>query len=155
MRISRVYIDTSVLGAVFDVEFRIPTITFFNQARSGHFNIVVSSLLEDEIQEAPHNVRNFYSDILEFAEIITPTREAIILQQVYLNTGIITPKWSDDALHVATATVFECDMIVSWNFKHIVHYEKKNKYNAANILNGYNQIEIFTPAEVIRYEEDL
>ena len=46
-------------------------------------------------------------------------------------------------------------MLVSWNFKHIVHYDKKRKYNAVNTLRGYNSIDILTPAEVIEYEEDI
>ena len=46
-------------------------------------------------------------------------------------------------------------MIVSWNSKHIVHYDKKRKYNAVNALHGYGNIDILSPAEVIEYEEDV
>lgn len=151
----RVYIDTSVLGAVFDDEFKGTTTAFFEQARDGKFGIVVSALVEDEIADAPQCVRDYYGDVVGYAETVTPSRPAILLQQAYLDAGVITPKWMDDALHVATATVAECDMIVSWNFKHIVHYDKKRKYNAVNVLRGYNGIDILTPAEVIEYEEDI
>ncbi|MDD3926679.1 MAG: hypothetical protein PHT33_08475 [bacterium] len=155
MRKLRIYIDTCVLGAVFDKEFQESTKTFFEQADNGRFSIVVSSLLEDEIAVAPQNVRAFYYGIIESAEVVTPSRQALILRQAYVDAGVITSKWLDDALHVATATVTECDMIVSWNFKHIVHYDKKRRYNAVNILHGYNSIDIVTPAEVIEYEEDV
>ncbi len=151
----RVYIDTSVLGAVFDDEFKDATKTFFEQAIGSKFSIVLSALVEDEIANAPEAVRNFYDSVIEYAETVTPSRQAILLQQAYLDAGVVTPKWMDDALHVATASICECDMIVSWNFKHIVHYDKKRKYNAVNILHGYNGIDIFTPAEVIEYEEDI
>ncbi len=151
----RVYIDTSVLGAALDVEFREVTRTFFEQARDGKFGIVLSALVQDEIEDAPREVRDFHNEVLVYAEVVAPTRHAILLQQAYLDAGVITPKWMDDALHVATATVAECDIIVSWNFKHIVHYDKKRKYNAVNVLHGYNTIDILTPAEVIDYEEDV
>lgn len=155
MRKLRVYIDTCVLGAVFDEEFKEATTAFFEQARSGNFDVVLSALVEDEIADAPQAVRDLYDEVFEYAETIAPSRQAILLQQAYLDAGIVTQKWTDDALHVATATVSECDMIVSWNFKHIVHYDKKRKYNAVNTLRGYGHIDILTPAEVIEYEEDI
>lgn len=155
MRKLRAYIDTSVLGEVFDDEFREATSAFFQQARQGRFDIVVSVLVQEEISSAPDNVRGFFGSVIEYAEATTPSRESIVLQQAYLDAGVVTRKWADDALHVATATVAECDMIVSWNFKHIVHYDKKRKYNAVNALHGYGGIDILTPAEVIDYEEEV
>ena len=151
----RVYVDTSVLGAIFDEEFEETTTAFFEQALNGKFDIVLSALVEDEITDAPQNVRDFHGEVVGYAETVTPSRQAILLQQAYLDAGVVTKKWMDDALHVATATVADCDMIVSWNFKHIVHYDKKRKYNAVNTLRGYNSIDILTPAEVIEYEEDI
>ena len=67
--------------------------------------------------------------------------------------GILTEKWYDDALHVALATIAECNVIVSWNFKHIVNFRKIPLFNAVNMLNGYRQIAIHSPLEVINYEE--
>ncbi len=61
--------------------------------------------------------------------------------------------FSDDALHVAIATVSSCSLIVSWNFKHIVHFDKIKLYNAVNILKGFSEIAIFSPLEVISYEK--
>jgi hypothetical protein len=57
----------------------------------------------------------------------------------------------EDALHVAISTISGCDLIVSWNFKHIVHFDKIPKYNAVNVLNGYGRIGIYSPLEVIKY----
>jgi len=75
------------------------------------------------------------------------------LRVAYLKADIVTNKYSNDALHVALATVTNCKIIVSWNFKHIVHFKKIPLYNAVNILQGYEQIAIYSPLEVIRYEE--
>jgi hypothetical protein len=61
-----------------------------------------------------------------------------------------------DALHVALATVSGCSTIVSWNFRHIVHFQRMAQYNLVNLSRGYPQIGIFSPAEVIEDEnEDL
>ncbi|MFA6243120.1 MAG: hypothetical protein WC655_19440 [Candidatus Hydrogenedentales bacterium] len=80
--------------------------------------------------------------------------DAVRLQEAYLRAGIVGPKWSDDALHVAFAAVSRCSLLVSWNFKHIVHYRKIALYNAINIVEGYGEIGIHTPEEVIQYEDE-
>jgi len=86
--------------------------------------------------------------------LLTPiSDEAINLQQAYIREGIVTKKSLDDALHVALATVSACDLIVSWNFKHIVHFQKIPLFNAVNALNGYNSLMIYSPLEVIENED--
>lgn len=86
------------------------------------------------------------------ATLIEVTESALKLRGAYLKANIVTKKSSNDALHVALATVNNCPIIVSWNFKHIVHYEKIAQYNSINILEGYQQIAIYSPMEVISYE---
>jgi len=46
------------------------------------------------------------------------------------------------------------DFVVSWNFKHIVHFEKISGYQAVNLMNGYRKIRIYSPREVVGYEEE-
>ncbi|MGD0517826.1 MAG: hypothetical protein ABSA26_09860, partial [Thermoguttaceae bacterium] len=79
--------------------------------------------------------------------------EILRLRDAYISAGIVGEKWADDAGHVASATVLEADLIVSWNFRHIVHFDKIRLYNAINKLYGYHEIDIRSPAEVIDYEE--
>jgi len=87
------------------------------------------------------------------AEVIEISEEALLLQEAYLNANIVSHKSANDALHVALATVSKCILIVSWNFKHIVHFQKIPLYNAVNAVNGYHPINIFSPAQVINYGE--
>lgn len=87
-------------------------------------------------------------------EIAGVSEDALGLRAAYLDARIVSPKWSDDALHVAIVTTSGCLLIVSWNFKHIVHFEKIPLYNAVNTLRGYSHIGIFSPLEVIRYESE-
>jgi predicted nucleic acid-binding protein len=151
----RAYIDTCIFGGACDQEFTLTTRTFLTQVKDGRFSLIVSALVEEELIEAPSEVRAIYEEMLPYAVTVYPTAEALALQQAYLVAGILTPKWADDALHVALATVNQCSMIVSWNFRHIVHFEKIPRYNAVNTLQGYPTIAIYTPAEVIGYEEDV
>jgi hypothetical protein len=153
MRAYRVYADTSIFGGVFDMEFTVASQTFFNQV-GDRFVLVTSALVQAELTTAPDKVRDLFDRMLADADIAAVSEAAISLQQAYLRAGVVTAKWATDALHVALATVAECDFIVSWNFKHIVHFEKIPLYNAVNTLEGYGAIAIYSPREVISYGEN-
>ena len=152
MRAIRVYIDTSIIGGKFDSEFKRASENFFKQVQENKFHLVISSLVQEEIVAAPEKVRNFFNELKPEATIIEVSEEALRLREAYLKANILSKKSSNDALHVALATVNNCPIIVSWNFKHIVHYEKIILYNSINILEGYQQIAIYSPLEVINYE---
>jgi hypothetical protein len=98
-------------------------------------------------------VQSFFKKYASIAEIVEVTQPMLSLQSHYIQAGIVNKKSLQDALHVAVATIAKSDLIVSWNFKHIVHFDKIPKYNAINLLNGYNNIGIYSPLEVIEYEK--
>jgi predicted nucleic acid-binding protein len=147
----KIYADTSVFGGVFDEEFAEPSKEFFAEVESGRFVLVISAVVQAEIASAPEKVQKYFRQFVAEAEIAELTQEVLELRNAYLSAGVVTPKSTDDAAHVALATISGCRMIVSWNFKHIVHFEKIPKYNAVNTLNGYRSIEIFSPSQVIDY----
>lgn len=149
----RVYVDTSVFGGIFDSEFTDASSEFFKQIKEGLFSLCISEVVAREIENAPENVSDFFNSLLPLAENLSITKPCIDLREEYIQKGIVTRKYLDDALHVATATVSSCNIIVSWNFKHIVHFEKISLYNAINRINGYREIFINSPSEVINYED--
>ncbi len=153
MRRLRVYADTSVFGGCFDEEFAEASRTFFDQVRSARFILVTSPIVEAEMEAAPSDVQNLFRHTLESAEVVDVSEEALRLHTAYLEAGIVSPQSATDALHVALATVSACTLIVSWNFRHIVHFEKIPLYNAANVLNGFEKIAIYSPREVLEYED--
>lgn len=89
----------------------------------------------------------------ENIQIIKRNSESEDLSFQYINAKAISPKFSEDALHIAIATINNVDLLVSWNFKHIVNYNRILKYNAINLLNGYKHLEIRSPKEVLDDEE--
>ncbi len=152
MNTLRIYLDTSVFGGLWDKEFRDPTLILFNQIKAGKFDLVTSEVVQDEVELAPSRVQQFFKELLPQAELVTVHKEAIDLQQAYLRANIVSASHMTDALHVALATVSDCSSIVSWNFKHIVHSQKVPLYNAVNLVQGYSQIAINSPQEVIIYD---
>ena len=147
----KIYADTSVFGGVFDREFSEATKQFFNEVDAGRFVLVTSAVVETEIEPASERIRILFTKYAQSAIIADVSKEALELQRSYIGSGVVSEKSLDDALHVAIATVSECDLIVSWNFKHIVHFDKIPKYNAVNVLKGYSHIGIYSPLEVIQY----
>ena len=149
-----VYADTSVFGGVFDDEFSGPSKTFVEAVVAGRFTLVTSELVRQEIVTAPQTVRQLFDDLLPAARIAMVSDEALRLQQAYLSATIVSERYATDALHVALATVSGTSMIVSWNFRHIVNFQKIPKYNAVNKLHGYSDIAIYSPLEVIEHEDE-
>ena len=80
------------------------------------------------------------------------TAEVEELARAYLARKILSERFSDDARHIACATVAEADVLVSWNFKHIVNLQKIRLFNAVNIELGYKPIEIYSPMEVTSHD---
>ena len=150
----RVYVDTSVFGGAFDREFEKASRVFFDLARVGDINLVVSSIVADELQGAPELVRSFYRKLAVYIEVAEIDSAGIDLQSAYLDAHVVGPRWEADALHVAVATVAECRVIVSWNFKHIVNFRRIPLYNGVNMARGFAPIAIHTPQEVVSYDDE-
>jgi predicted nucleic acid-binding protein len=153
-RLRRTYVDASVFGGVFDDEFAEDSRVFFEQVEQGRFVVLTSGAVADELAQAPAEVRELFERVLPQAELVEVNEATWALQAAYLDARILTTKWADDALHVALATLAGADLIVSWNFRHIVHFEKVSRYNAVNVLHGYREVAIHSPSEVIAYEDD-
>ncbi|HJZ12369.1 MAG TPA: PIN domain-containing protein [Acidobacteriota bacterium] len=147
-----IYVDTSVFGGVFDVEFGRASRLFFEQVQKGNLRIRVSSLVVAEILRAPSDVREFFERHRKRMDLIYLEKPSIELAEAYLRAGIVGKSSFYDALHVALATVSGSSLIASWNFRHIVHFDKIALYNAVNRICGYHEIGICSPLEVIRYE---
>src|SRR6266540_2321353 len=152
MKIQRIYIDTSVIGGCFDVEFSEWSNGLIADFRTGIFQPLLSEVIAAEIADAPENVQSIYAELTSLnAEILSLGESALELSEEYQKRGILTPDFYDDGLHIALATVAEADLLVSWNFKHIVRFDKIRLFNAVNIEFGYKPLQIFSPREVTTY----
>ena len=87
------------------------------------------------------------------AESLAANDESAALMKHYRSHKILSDKFEDDMMHIALATVAEVDVLVSWNFKHIVHYDKIRQFNAINIAEGYKPLVIYSPREVAHEKE--
>jgi hypothetical protein len=111
---------------------------------------VVSRTTFRELTGAPEKVRNVLAQLSpSHIEVIEGSPEIDALRDAYLKAGVVGEASKTDAEHIATAPIANVDFVVSWNFKHIVHYEKIHGYHAVNLVHGYRAIEIYSPQEVV------
>ena len=152
MKVQRIYIDTSVIGGCFDPEFAEWSNGLLQDFRNGIFQPLLSEVIAAEVEEAPENVQNVYTELVSLNADILPVSEgALELADEYQKRGILSANFYDDGLHIALATVAQADLLVSWNFRHIVHFDKIRLFNAVNIEFGYKPLQIFSPREVTKY----
>jgi len=151
----RIYIDTSVFGGHFDEEFKENTIPLFDRIKAGEFIILYSTVTQDELEYAPKKVKELVKSLrADLTEFIETTNEAVELATEYIAEKVVGQTSFADCLHIALATINHADFLVSWNFKHIVNMERIMGYNSINIKNGYKQLEIRSPREFVKYEDD-
>ena len=151
----KVYTDTSVIGGCFDEEFKEWSNALFEEFVVGAKQIMLSDLTLQELELARQEVREKVKEIPDQCKVgIGINDEAIQLAETYINEGALTNKSYNDALHIALATLNNSDVLASWNFKHIVNLERIRLYNSINLRLGYRMIEIRTPREILKLEDD-
>jgi len=148
----RFYMDTSVWGGLFDKEFEQETAMLFDIVRTGQILCLYSDITENELMQAPEKIREFFEFFpKEQKEKVTITPEALKLAKTYVNENVVGKTSFDDCVHIATATVHRADLLVSWNFKHIVNVYRIRGYNAINMKLGYPTLNIHSPKEIVGY----
>ena len=148
--IQRFYFDTSVIGGVFDTEFAEHSTILMEKVKLGQIKIVISNVTEREILKAKMVIRDFYTGLSkEFIEFVELSPEAITLAETYVKENVVGDTHIDDCFHIAMATIHTVDILVSWNFKHIVNIYRIRGYNSVNLKLGYKTLEIRSPKEIV------
>ena len=149
--VQRFYLDTSVVGGVFDTEFEEYSTILMEKVKIGLIKAVISDVTEREIMKARKEVRDFFTSLPKSnVELIELTPEAIQLAQSYISEEVVGKTHIDDCLHIALATINHVDILVSWNFKHIVNIYIIRGYNSVNLKLGYPTLEIRSPKDIVQ-----
>ena len=142
-------------GGVYDEEFEEISTLLFEKVKLGQIICVYSDLSETELKNAPENIKNFFINLpKENTEFVEVTEEAYLLAEKYLAEKVVGPTSADDCRHIAVATLNKVDVLVSWNFKHIVNVYRIRGYNSVNLRLGYSVIDIRSPKEIVGNEND-
>ena len=158
MRKLKLYLETFVWNFFFAndaPEKRDITKEFFDSVQKGFYEIYVSDVVFREVNNAPEDRKGKIAKLIEQCAPIRldTVEQAETLASIYLYKKIVPPAKKDDALHVAIATAFEMDAVITWNYRHLANLRKAELFHSANLEAGYfKKIEIVTPMEVAKYE---
>jgi hypothetical protein len=153
MKKFHIYVDASVIGGCEDLEFAADSLALWRSFVQGAHILVLSTHTLAELEGAPDAVRRRLMEIPPAHQIVlADSAEARELASAYLSRGVVGPGSHADALHVALATIGRADVLVSWNFKHIVNLGRIRLFQAVNLECGYGMLEVRTPKEVLEHE---
>jgi predicted nucleic acid-binding protein len=146
----RIYVDTSVFGGYFEIEFEQWTKPFIEKFILGEYRLLYSQLTEIELKRAPKKVQNLVKSIpVDHLEFLPITIAADYLANKYLQENVVGNTSIEDCRHIAIATLNNADILASWNFKHIVNVTRIRGYNSVNYRYGHKILDIRTPREII------
>jgi predicted nucleic acid-binding protein len=145
----KLYLDTSVPNAYFDEKnlYRQEITKQFWLKLKEH-QVFISDLVIKEMQATQdNNLReNLNRLVRDFESLSSKNEDIRLLAEEYVSKEIIPVKYIEDAVHIAIPTFYSIDILVSWNFEHIVKLKTKREVNAVNVLLGYDPIDIIEPA---------
>jgi hypothetical protein len=152
--VERIYIDTSVFGGYFEPEFELWTKVLFDKISNGKFIVLISRLTDIELENAPQIVRDLAGSIPTYnVEWLDITTQEVQLADKYIDEKVVGQTSQSDCIHIAIATLNYADVLVSWNFKHIVNHLRIRGYNAVNFKYGHKILDIRSPREILDYED--
>lgn len=147
----RVYLDTSVISALFDErnpERKSLTESFFKEIES--FEAYISEITVIEVERTPDSgLQNKMKERISQFLRLSLTDDVEWLAKEYVSYHAVPEGYPEDAYHIAIAVINEMDYLLSWNFKHIVSRRAKDIVRMVNTLNRLRHIEITTPAELL------
>ncbi|MHA1489414.1 MAG: hypothetical protein ACTSRI_07145 [Promethearchaeota archaeon] len=150
MKKLKIFLDTSVYSAIFDsrdTNRQKLTQDFWNTI--GDYEVYYSEIILEEINGiSDDNLKEDMKNLLKIGKNVNISIEVIELTQIYIDEGLIPEKFENDALLIALTSVYSLDILISWNFKHLVKRKTRIGVNLINLKNGYKPIEILAPPEL-------
>jgi len=144
-----------VIGGCFDPEFKLWSEALVEDFREGRYTAVMSDVTATEVAPAPGFVKSLHQELLGLpVELVRVDEDAVSLVQRYIERSVLGQRFLNDMLHIALATIAEVDVLVSWNFRHMVRLDKIRLFNAVNLEQGYKPLTICSPREVISHGKE-
>jgi len=151
----KIYLDTSVishLDAPDRPEWMAETRKLWEDIYAGKFEVYISPIDVLELDACPEPKRTSLANWMQKISytLLHQSDEVLNLAEQYSKAGILSEKSTRDRLHIAYACVYNCDMIVSWNFEHMVNYKTISGVKGVNALVGYKEMPIYSPTMLIK-----
>ena len=155
----RVYLDTSVISYLEQEdapEKMEDTRLLWTALKSGKHDIYISDIVIAEIMRCDENKRNVLLEHLaEIDYTLIETDDKIVdLAEKIIDFGVLKKKSFEDCQHIAAAILNNCDIITSWNFKHIVNVKTIKGIKILTTAEGYKDLMIYPPTALLEEDEE-
>lgn len=155
----KVYLDTSVISYLYqeDAQEKMQdTLQLWERFKEQQYEVYISDIVINEISDCTEEKLNILMDYLDQIEyhLIATNENTVGLAEKFIDFGILKQKSFDDCQHIASAILAGCDIIISWNFKHIVNIKTIRGVKVITTLEGYKDLLIFPPSVLLESEED-
>lgn len=155
----KVYLDTSIISHLDQQdapEKMQETQRLWQLLRQGKYNVYISDIVIAEINQCQQIKRDILIDYLNQIDyfVFSTSESTVNLAEKFIDFGILKQKSFDDCRHIAAAILAGCDIITSWNFKHIVNVKTVRGVRTITTLEGYKDLLIYPPSILIQEEED-
>lgn len=159
MRKLKVYLDTSVVSYLYQVdapEKMQNTLDLWELFKNKVYEVYISDIVIREISGCNEEKLKILLDYLDQIDynIIETDEDTVELAGKFIDFGILKQKSFDDGQHIAAAILAGCDIITSWNFKHIVNVKTVRGVKVITTLEGYKDLLIYPPSVLIESEDD-
>jgi len=152
----RIYMDTSIVNHLVKTnrpEWQEATAALWQEIIEEKYPVHVSQTFFEELRKCYQPKRGQMFKRMEeiSCDIHENTPEIKTLANIYLfRTRLPKEKCLQDALHIANAAANRCNVILSWNFAHMVNENFIPTYNEANRELGYNGIDLMSPTRFLK-----
>ena len=156
----KVYLDTSVISYLEQNDAPIQrdeTREVWNSLKSGKYDIFISDVVINELLKCADEEKQklLLNHLLEINyTVVNVDEETVALAEHIIDFGILKQKSFDDCQHIAAAILNNCDIIVSWNFRHIVNMKTIRGIKVITTMDGYKDILIYPPTALLEEEDD-
>jgi predicted nucleic acid-binding protein len=159
MRKLKIYLDTSVISHLHQLDApdkMNDTLALWDKIKTGEFDVVLSYVDFNELAKCSEEKRAILADFLAQIQYtnVDYSEEIFALAGEFIKHGILKQKSFDDAQHIAVAMVLGCDVVVSWNFKHMVNHKTIDGVKIVSAITKYRDVAIYTPTMIVGGDED-
>ncbi len=121
-------------------------------SRRSAFDLYVSESVLQEAAAGDVMLAKRRLDLLTDIPILALTRVILTIAELLIVEGPIPRKAAGDALHVATATAYGCEYLLTWNCRHLANAEIQRMSRLVVTRQGFELPVICTPEELMGEE---
>ena len=154
----KVYLDTSVISYLDQQdapEKMKETREVWDIIKTGKYDVFISTVVLEELQRCKEPKRTLLENSLKEIDctVVSVDEDTLRLAEKFIDFGVLKKRSFEDCQHIAAAILSDCDIIVSWNFKHIVNVKTVRGIKVITTLEGYTDILIYPPSALLEEVE--